>query len=160
MDCRTIQRDLPALVDGDLRPHRAQVLTAHLASCRDCERSRKDYVAFRGAAKSALTYRGPALSFETLRAEMHQIEPLDQVLRYQLPKLKVPGTVPRFAVAMALLVSVAGPTYACRHTRQVYVAVKTPFALQKTVLNAALNEGHLPGDRDYKAEEDSSDFSV
>ena len=158
MDCRSVQRDLPALVDGDLRPHRAQVITKHLATCGDCAQSRKEYVAFRAAAKSALSYRGAPLSFESLRAEMHSTEPLEQVIRYQLPKLKIPGTVPRFAVAMALLVSIAGPSYACRHTRQVYVAVKTPFALQNTALTAVLDDGYLPGDSAYRADDDSSEF--
>lgn len=159
MDCRTIRRDVPALLDGDLGPRRAGEVLRHLDSCPNCDGERAQFQALLRASEDALSYRGAPLAFNDLRARMATTEPLDQVLRYQLPKLKIPGTAPRFAVAMVLLVCLAGPTYACRHSRQVYTAAKSPFEYQEATLTAALDDGRFPWDEVRGDEAEGDDAS-
>lgn len=146
MDCRKIQRALPALADGDLRPAAEGEVRQHLETCPDCEAAWESLREFMALGDEALAYDGPALAFDSLRARMAAIEPLEEVLRYQLPKLNIPGTAPRFATAMILLALLAGVPYAFRHTRQVYVAVQSPFEQQKDTLTAAIDEARFPGD--------------
>ena len=148
MECRNIRRSLPALVDGDLRPEPARELQQHLDSCPDCAAELHELQEFLRAGDEALAYSGAPLRFEGIRARMATIAPLDQVVRYQLPKLRIPGAVPRFAVAMLLLAVLAGVPYAFRHTRQVYTAVRTPFEQQEATLLAALEEDRFPGETD------------
>ncbi len=151
MDCRPIRRDVSALIDGDLGPRRAEEVKQHLSDCDVCAAECEAVHALLLRADIALTYSGKPLSFEALRREMATIDPLEQVIRYQLPKLRIPGRVPRFAVAMILLLAAGGLSYTFRHTREVYVAVKTPFADQKTVLTAALEDGQFPWDAEEQA---------
>lgn len=146
MNCRNIRRTLTALADGDLRPAVEGEVRNHLAACPDCTAEWESLQEFLGLSDNALAYEGEALSFEPLRARMASIEPLEEVLRYQLPRLRIPGAVPRFATAMVLLTLLAGVPYAFRHTRQVYVAVQSPFEQQEATLLAALDEGRFPGD--------------
>jgi anti-sigma factor RsiW len=146
MDCRNIRRALPGLADGDLRPAVESEVRGHLACCPECAaewESTRELMALGG---EALAYRGAPLAFNALHARMAAIEPLEEVLRYQLPKLRIPGAVPRFATAMVLLAVLAGVPYALRHTRQVYTAVQSPFERQEATLTAALEEGRFPGD--------------
>lgn len=146
MECRQIRRALPALLDGDLRPGPEREVRDHLEVCPDCIAAYAELREFLSASDRALTYGGAPLRFEALRARMATIEPLDQVIRYQLPKLKIPGAVPRFAVAMVLLVVMAGFPYAFRNSRKVYASVRTPFVQQEATLLAALEENRFPGD--------------
>lgn len=146
MECRDICRTLPALMDGDLRPGPEAEVHRHLETCPGCLAEWEALRADMALADAALAYRGVPLSFDGLRARMAAIEPLEEVLRYRLPKLKIPGTAPRFVAAMGLLVLLAGVPYALRHTRQVYTSVKTPFAQQEETLAAALDEGRFPWD--------------
>ena len=146
MECRSIRRTLPALIDGDLRPEPEDVVRRHLNSCPACAAEYAELQDVMGISGDALAYRGDPLSFSALRARMATVEPLEQVLRYQLPKLRIPGAAPRFAVAMLLLAVLAGVPYAFRHTRQVYTSVRTPFAHQEATLLAALDDGRFPGE--------------
>jgi anti-sigma factor RsiW len=146
MDCRNIRRALPALADGDLRPVAEAEARCHLEICPECAAEWEALREFLLTGDEALAYTGPALSFDALRARMATIEPLEEVLRYQLPKLHIPGAVPRFATAMVLLALLAGVPYAFRHTRQVYIAVQSPFEQQEATLLAALEEDRFPGD--------------
>ena len=146
MDCRNIRRTLPGLADGDLRPAAEDEVRSHLESCPECAAEWESLQEFLETGGEALAYAGPAMSFDSLRARMVAIEPLEEVLRYQLPKLRIPGAVPRFATAMVLLALLAGVPYAFRHTRQVYTAVQSPFEQQEATLLAALEEDRFPGD--------------
>ena len=146
MDCRNIRRALPGLADGDLRPAVESEVRGHLACCPECAAEWESTREFLALGGEALAYEGAPLSFDALRARMAAIEPLEEVLRYQLPKLQIPGAVPRFATAMVLLAILAGVPYAFRHTRQVYTAVQSPFERQEATLLAALDEGRFPGD--------------
>lgn len=146
MDCRTIRRALPALVDGHLRPVAEAEVRRHLDVCPDCVAEWKSLAALLELSDAAMTYEGAPLDFEKLRARMAAMEPLEEVLRYQLPKLRIPGAVPRFATAMVLLALLAGVPYAFRHTRQVYAAVQSPFEQQEAMLAAALDEDRFPGE--------------
>ena len=146
MDCRNIRRALPALTDGDLRPAVESEVRGHLKCCPECAAEWELTRELLALGSEALTYEGAPLVFDALRARMATIEPLEEVLRYQLPKLRIPGAVPRFATAMVLLALLAGVPYAFRHTRQVYTAVQSPFEQQKTTLAAALDEDRFPGD--------------
>jgi anti-sigma factor RsiW len=137
---------LPGLADGDLRPAAEAEVRSHLESCPDCAAEWESQQEFLETVGEALAYTGPAISFDSLRARMAAIEPLEEVLRYQLPKLRIPGAVPRFATAMVLLALLAGVPYAFRHTRQVYIAVQSPFEQQEATLLAALEENRFPGD--------------
>jgi len=146
MECRSIRRNLPALLDGDLRAEPERAVRRHLDACPACTCALEELQAFLAESDSALAYSGEALSFNAIRVEMAMIEPIDRIVRYQLPKLHIPGAVPRFAVAMLLLAVLAGVPYAFRHTRQVYTAVRTPFEQQEATLLAALDDGQFPGD--------------
>lgn len=146
MDCRNIRRALPGLADGDLRPAVESEVRDHLDCCPECAAEWESTREMLAMGNEALTYSGPGLSFDSLRARMATIEPLEEVLRYQLPKLQIPGAVPRFVTAMVLLAILAGVPYAFRHTRQVYVAVQSPFEQQEATLLAALEEDRFPGD--------------
>ena len=156
MICQHIRRDIPALIDGDLRTRRREEVCHHLATCPACARERDAVESLLAASDGALQYPGAPLSFHALQAKMKTVDPLEQVIRYQLPPLKIPGTVPRFAVAMLLLIVAAGPIYAYRHTREVYTAVQTPFISQEATVMAALEDGEFPWDKkEDTAEEDS-----
>lgn len=146
MTCQYIRRDIPALIDGDLRPRRREEVCRHLATCPACAAERDALETLLKTSDEALAYQGAPLSFRALQCQMKTVDPLEQVIRYQLPPLKIPGTVPRFAVAMVLLLVAAGPVYTYRHTRQVYTAVQTPFAAQEATLMAALEDGEFPWD--------------
>lgn len=146
MECRSIRRNLPALLDGDLRAEPEQSIRRHLDACPACALALEEFQAFLAESDAALAYAGEALSFAALRPHMATVEPLERVVRYQLPKLRIPGAVPRFAVAMLLLVVLAGIPYAFRHTRQVYTSVRTPFEQQEATLLAALEDGRFPGE--------------
>ncbi len=155
MTCQHIRRDIPALIDGDLRPRRREEVCHHLTTCPACAEERDAIESLLVIGDCALQYHGAPLSFRALQADMKTVDPLEQVIRYQLPPLKIPGTVPRFAVAMILLLVAAGPLYAYRHTRQVYTAVQTPFISQEATLMAALEDGEFPWDKqDEPTEED------
>lgn len=156
MECRRIRRTLPALLDGDLRPGPAREVRDHLKACPDCSAELEAVRELLRLGGDAITYRGAPLSFAALRSRMAAIEPLDQVIRYQLPPLRIPGAVPRFAVAMVLLVVAAGLPYALRNTRTVYVSVKSPFVQQEATLLAALEDGRFPGEPPPGAGEDDS----
>jgi len=151
MECRNIRRNLPALLDGDLRPEPARAVRLHLDACPGCAAELLDLQEFLRTSDEALVYQGAPLRFDALRARMAAIEPIDQVVRYQLPKLRIPGAVPRFAVAMLLLAVLAGVPYAFRNTRQVYTAVRTPFEQQEATLLAALENDRFPGESDPAA---------
>ncbi|MBX6343032.1 MAG: zf-HC2 domain-containing protein, partial [Thermomicrobiaceae bacterium] len=43
MDCRDVRRALPALLDGDLPPARAEAVREHLAGCPRCRRAYEAY---------------------------------------------------------------------------------------------------------------------
>ena len=146
MECRDIRRSLPALLDGDLRPAPEAEVRRHLDACPECAAEYRLFCDDLRLADDSLAYPGAKLSFDRLRARMATIEPLEDVLRYRLPKLRIPGTAPRFVTAMILLVFLAGVPYAFRHTRHVYTAVKSPFARQEATLLAALDENRFPGD--------------
>lgn len=148
MECRNIRRNLPALLDGDLRPEPRREIQRHLESCPDCTAELGELQELLRVGDDALAYPGAPLRFEALRTRMAAIEPLDHVVRYQLPELRIPGAVPRFTVAMLLLAVLAGVPYAFRHTRQVYTAVRTPFEQQEATLLAALEEDRFPGETD------------
>lgn len=152
MECRNIRRALPALLDGDLRPDPAREVQQHVDACDACARELESLQAFLAETGRAMAYRGAPLEFEALRARMAAVDPLDELVRFKLPNLRVPGAAPRFVTAMILLAIMAGVPYAFRHTRQVYAAVRCPFELQQRTLDAALNGDRFPGDPlDYTA---------
>lgn len=146
MECRSVSRNLTALLDGDLRPARTREIQQHLETCPACAAEHAEMAEFIHASRDAITYRGTPMTFASLRPRMAAIEPLEQVLRYQLPKLRIPGAVPRFAVAMLLLAVLAGVPYAFRHSRQVYTAARTPFDQREATLLAALDDNVFPGE--------------
>ena len=156
MTCHYIRRDIPALIDGDLRPRRREEVCQHLATCPACADERDALETMLESADQALGYQGEPLSFSAFRSQMKSIDPIEQIVCYQLPPLRIPGTVPRFAVAMLLLLVAAGPLYAYRHTRQVYTAVQTPFISQEATVMAALEDGEFPWDMKSAAPEDDS----
>lgn len=156
MTCRDIRRDITALIDGDLRPRRREEVCQHLATCPACASERDALEKMLESADQALGYQGQPLSFSALQSQMKSIDPIEQIVRYQLPPLRIPGTVPRFAVAMLLLLVAAGPMYAYRHTRQVYTAVQTPFISQEATVMAALEEGEFPWDREPLVSEEDN----
>lgn len=129
MDCRQIQTRFTGYVDGDLRPAERRLVEKHVADCEPCRTELAAMRAFLSDCHEFLVYDGPAYSFESLCARMAAIEPLDEVIAF-LPKLRINGFVPRFAVAMTMLMLISGMPQTLRNSRHVYHAVQLSFASQ------------------------------
>ena len=103
MHCRQIQSKFAGYVDGDLHAVERQLIQEHIGRCTECEAAFDEFRLFLGEIEEFLVHPGPAYSFEALCVRMAQIEPLEEIVAF-LPKLKVQRAVPRFAVAMLVLV--------------------------------------------------------
>ena len=139
-NCRLIQSKFAGYVDGDLRPEERRLVQEHVGSCAECEGAFEELRSFLGEVEEFLVHPGAAYSFETLRVRMAQIEPLEEIVAF-LPKLKVQRTIPRFAVAMMMLVLVGGGgPFSLRNTKELYTAMKSPFKVQKAALEETYRE--------------------
>jgi len=60
MRCRTVQRRLSALLDGELPRRAAERVTAHLAACAQCAAQWQRLQALRGALEAAPAVKAPS----------------------------------------------------------------------------------------------------
>ena len=126
MRCQQIRSQFTAYADGDLRPPQRRRIQEHVTSCRACQEEFEGLNYFLNASRDALECPGPLYSFQVLRARMDSIAPLQEVVAF-LPKLRVQGPVPQFAVAALLLAITLAAPLLQRTGRQTYAAAKTPF---------------------------------
>ncbi len=127
MECRHVRIKLPGYLDGDLLPSERRPLEDHLAECPECRAEWEELRGFTSTLQEFVVCPGPAYSFEALRRRLATIEPLEEVVAF-LPRLRVNGLIPRFAVATLLLLLVNGGPFALRNSRQLYTAMKIPFS--------------------------------
>jgi hypothetical protein len=139
-NCRQIQSRFAGYLDGDLRAEEKHHIDKHVETCTECATAFGETQSFLGEVEEFLVHTGPTYSFETLRLRMAQIEPLEEIVAF-LPKLKVQHTIPRFAVAMLVLVLVGGGgPFSLRNTKELYTAMKSPFKVQKTAIQDTYRE--------------------
>lgn len=142
MECRYIQSRLASHVDGDLSPGGRREVERHVAVCAECREELVALQRFTDDCREFLVFPGPAYSFDALRARMKAIEPLEEIAAF-LPRLRVMGTVPRFAVTLLLMILIGGTPFTIRNTRMLYVAMKTPFTRHMDKIDEAYRE-YLP----------------
>lgn len=126
MDCRSMQSRCAAYLDGDLPPGARMEAERHLASCDECREALESLRDFDAACREALAFPGAPYAFSALRKRMAEIVPLDEVTAF-LPHLKIQGAIPRFAVAVLMLMLTGGASGALRHCHVVYTAARQPF---------------------------------
>ncbi len=126
MNCRQIRSRFADLLDGHLRPNLRRTVQEHLAKCPECRDEFEELEGFLANCDEFLVCPGPAYSFETLRARMATIEPLQEVIAF-LPKLRVEGAIPRLAVGFLVMLMVCGTPGTFRNTRGLCDAVRDPF---------------------------------
>ncbi len=126
MDCRRMQRKFVAYLDGDLSPGARTAAEQHLASCLECREALESLRAFDAECRDALAYPETPYPFAALRARMAEIVPLDEVRAF-LPHLKVQGAIPRFAVALMLMMITGGAAGAVRYCHAAYTVARQPF---------------------------------
>lgn len=128
MDCQRVRSELCEYAAGEMPAGRHRDLAAHLRDCPNCHKALEAELSLRDAAREALEYSGPVYSFAQLKRRMAAIEPLHEVL-VLLPRLQKIGVVPRFAVALGLLVFYGGVAYAVRNSGELYDACREPKLL-------------------------------
>lgn len=98
MSCEEVQRQLPALLDGELTPEAASVLEAHLADCATCSEARNEMRAVLEMAKVWHVEGGEVLAavqeqirqdeMRALRQEMKRLRGEVVALRAEVADLK------------------------------------------------------------------------
>lgn len=136
MDCRQIQSKLPGYLDGDLFPAEQRLLGAHLERCMECKAAWLECRAFLQTCDEFLVYPEKAYPFSSLKRRMADIEPIEEVIAF-LPKLQINGAIPRFAVAVVLLLLTGALPTSLQGTRDAYAAMRSPFTHHADRLEAA-----------------------
>lgn len=127
LECRYIRSKFTGYVDGDLYPAERRMVDSHVAECSACRAELAETRHFLRMCHEFLVCPAPAYSFEALRQRMAAIEPLQEVVAF-LPKLRINAAIPRFAVAMLLMLIVGGAPFTLRNTRHLYSMMRSPFA--------------------------------
>ena len=139
MDCRNLQGKFTDYVDGDLRPAEGRMLERHLASCPACRQEYEALKWFLDDCHEFLVAPGPAYSFASLRARMAAVKPLEEVVAF-LPRLRVHGAIPRYAVALLFMILVGSTPSTYSSTRTLYASIRSPFAQHKERIDEAYEE--------------------
>jgi len=87
-----------ALLDGDLMPGARDRLQAELAADPAKAEAAAAWRALSAEWRSALAHPGGAYTFDTLRARLRDLTPVEEV-RLFLPRVRLDSPVPRLAVA-------------------------------------------------------------
>ncbi len=127
MQCRYIRSQMVAYLDGDLYAPQRREVEQHVAGCAECAGELADLCDFSGLMGEFLVCSGPAYSFEALRARMADIEPLEELAAF-LPKLRINGAIPRFAVSALMMLLLVSANLASLMPRHVYHNMRDPFA--------------------------------
>ena len=147
MECRHIRSKFAGYADGDLYPQERRLVERHTADCDECRMELEAMSGFLNDCHEFLVCPEPSYSFERLRARMATVQPLDEVVAF-LPKLRVHGAFPRFAVAALFLLFVGSGPLTARGGRQFVSLMKSPFSLR----TAQLKEDYLDRlDAEYRA---------
>lgn len=139
LDCRNIQIKLADHVDGDLSPSTQRVLEAHLQQCPDCEIVWHEYRAFLQNCDEFMVYPEPAYPFAALQRRMADIEPLEEIIAF-LPKLQINHMIPRFAVAIIVMLITGTLPATFQGTRQAFTAIRSPYLHHAATLESVYED--------------------
>ncbi len=126
MNCRITQGKMLEYIDGTLYPSERSDFELHLCACETCRELYREMKVFSDTCAEFIVYPGKPYSFNTLRARMATVRPLDEIVAY-IPKMRAPGLAGRFATALLLLVFVALLPSTARTSRETCTAIRRSF---------------------------------
>ncbi|HNT89185.1 MAG TPA: hypothetical protein PKL84_15090, partial [Candidatus Hydrogenedentes bacterium] len=99
-------------------------------ACAGCREEFAAHRHFLATCDEFLVPEEPAYSFAELRRRMTDVEPLAEIVAF-VPKLRIRGPVPRFAVSCLLMLLAGGLPATFRFSRDMYHQARDPFLAYK-----------------------------
>lgn len=125
-ECRKIRSKFTDYVDGELRSAEREAVDAHLSVCDACREEFAEHRCLLTTCDEFLVPEGPMYSFAELRRRMAVVEPLEEIIAF-VPKLRIRGPVPRFAVSCLLMLLFGGLPATFRYSRELYHQARDPI---------------------------------
>ncbi|MBP8128818.1 MAG: zf-HC2 domain-containing protein [Candidatus Hydrogenedentes bacterium] len=125
-ECRRVRSKFTDYVDGELRTPDREAVDAHLSVCSACREEFAEHRYFLTTCDEFLVPDGPVYSFAGLRPRMADIEPLEEIVAF-VPKVRIRGPVPRFAVSCLLMLLAGGLPATFRFGREMYHQARDPI---------------------------------